>query len=128
MVLLPLSVVLLGLVMMMERINGAARWMTFMGIQFQPSEVAKMAVIIVTAFILSKGQDEDGASPKAFKRIMIITGVVCLLIAPENLSTAALLFGVVVHRTGGNKETVDIGRCFGRSSNHRCSIPGTDQE
>ena len=54
--LLPLSVVLLGLVMMMERINGAARWMTFMGIQFQPSEVAKMAVIIVTAFILSKGQ------------------------------------------------------------------------
>lgn len=50
--LLPLSVVLLGLVMMMERINGAARWMTFMGIQFQPSEVAKMAVIIVTAFIL----------------------------------------------------------------------------
>ena len=93
--LLPLSVVLLGLVMMMERINGAARWMTFMGIQFQPSEVAKMAVIIVTAFILSKGQDEDWASPKAFKRIMIITGVVCLLIAPENLSTAALLFGVV---------------------------------
>ena len=26
---------------------------------------------------------------------MIITGVICLLIAPENLSTAALLFGVV---------------------------------
>lgn len=93
--LLPLSAVLLILVMMMERINGAARWMTFMGIQFQPSEVAKMAVIIVTAFILSKGQDEQGASPKAFKRIMIITGAICLLIAPENLSTAALLFGVV---------------------------------
>lgn len=55
----------------------------------------KMAVIIVTAFILSKGQDEDGANPKAFKRIMIITGIICLLIAPENLSTAALLFGVV---------------------------------
>ena len=91
--LLPASAILLILVMMMERINGAARWMTFMGIQFQPSEIAKMAVIIVTAFILSKGQDEDGANPKAFKRIMIITGVICLLIAPENLSTAALLFG-----------------------------------
>ena len=79
--LLPASAILLILVMMMERINGAARWMTFMGIQFQPSEIAKMAVIIVTAFILSKGQDEDGANPKAFKRIMIITGVICLLIA-----------------------------------------------
>lgn len=93
--LLPISAVLLGLVMLMERVNGAARWMTFMGIQFQPSEIAKMAVIIVTAFILSKGQDEDGASPKAFKRIMIITALICVLIAPENLSTAALLFGVV---------------------------------
>lgn len=93
--LLPFSVVLLAVVMMMERINGAARWMTFMGVQFQPSEVAKMAVIIVTAFILSKGQDEKGAGPKAFKRILIITGVICLLIAPENLSTAALLFGVI---------------------------------
>ena len=61
--LLPASAILLVLVMMMERINGAARWMTFMGIQFQPSEIAKMAVIIVTAFILSKGQDEDGANP-----------------------------------------------------------------
>ena len=94
--LLPISVVLLALVMMMERINGAARWMTFMGVQFQPSEIAKMAVIIVTAFILSKGQTEEGANPKAFKRILIIVSVICLLIAPENLSTAALLFGVVV--------------------------------
>ena len=31
--LLPASAILLILVMMMERINGAARWMTFMGIQ-----------------------------------------------------------------------------------------------
>ncbi|MDO4164776.1 MAG: FtsW/RodA/SpoVE family cell cycle protein [Bacteroides sp.] len=93
--LLPLSAVLLAVVMMMERINGAARWMSVMGVQFQPSEIAKMAVVIVTAFILSKGQSEDGANPKAFKRIMIITGIICLLIAPENLSTAALLFGVV---------------------------------
>ena len=99
-----------------------------------------MAVIIVTAFILSKGQDEDGASPKAFKRIMIITGIICLLIAPENLSTAALLFGVVylmmfIGRVAMKKLLIlagglagDIGRCSGRSSNHRCSIPGTDQE
>ena len=90
-----LSVVLLALVMRMERINGAARWMTFMGVQFQPSEVAKMAVIIAVSFILSKKQDEYGANPKAFKYIMILTGLVFILIAPENLSTAMLLFGVV---------------------------------
>ena len=98
--LLPLSCILLIFVMGMgiitgDRVNGAARWMTFFGIQFQPSELAKMAVIIVTAFILSKFQEEDGANPKAFKYIMWIIGIVFILIAPENGSTAALLAGVV---------------------------------
>ena len=96
----PISTILLAFVMAMgvltgDRINGAARWMTFFGIQFQPSELAKMAVIVATAFILSKLQDEDGANPKAFKYIMIIVGIAFVLIAPENGSTAALLFGVV---------------------------------
>ena len=98
--LLPLSCILLLFVMGMgiitgDRVNGAARWMTFFGIQFQPSELANMAVIIVTAFILSKFQEEDGANPKAFKYIMWIIGIVFILIAPENGSTAALLAGVV---------------------------------
>ena len=98
--LLPLSCVLLIFVMGMgiitgDRVNGAARWMTFFGIQFQPSELAKMAVIIVTAYILSKFQEEESANPKAFKYIMWIIGIVFILIAPENGSTAALLFGVV---------------------------------
>lgn len=96
----PLSTILLAFVMMMglvtgDRVNGAARWMTFFGIQFQPSELAKMAVIVSTAFILSKMQDENGANPKAFKYIMILLGIAFILIAPENGSTAALLFGVV---------------------------------
>lgn len=98
--LLPISAILLIFVMGMglitgDRVNGAARWMTFFGIQFQPSELAKMAVIIVTAFILSRFQEEDNAHPKAFKYIMWITCIVFALIAPENGSTAALLFGVV---------------------------------
>ena len=98
--LLPISCILLLFVMGMgfitgDRVNGAARWMTFFGIQFQPSELAKMAVIIVTAFILSKFQEEDGANPKAFKYILWIIGIVFILIAPENGSTAALLAGVV---------------------------------
>ncbi len=98
--LLPLSVALLAFVMIMGifgdgRVNGAARWMTFMGVQFQPSEIAKMAMVIVTAFILSKGQTETGAAPKAFKHIMCIACVVCGLIIPENYSTGMLLFGTV---------------------------------
>ncbi len=96
----PISVALLAFVLLMgivtgDRVNGAARWMSFMGIQFQPSELAKMAVIIVVSFILSKNQEEEGAHPRAFTYILCFTGLVCALIAPENLSTAMLLFGVV---------------------------------
>lgn len=98
--LLPISFGLLLFVMLMgfisgDRVNGAARWMSFMGVQFQPSELAKMAVVIVTAFILSRGQTEEGANPKAFKHIMIITCLMCALIVPENYSTGALLFATV---------------------------------
>ena len=80
-----------------QNINGAGRWIRIplIGITFQPSEIAKMAVFIVTAYILSKGQSENGASPKAFKQILIITGIVCALILPENYSTGMLLFATV---------------------------------
>ena len=66
----PVSVVLLAFVTLMgvitgDRVNGAARWMSFMGLQFQPSELAKMAVVIAVSFILSKKQDDEGANPKA---------------------------------------------------------------
>jgi cell division protein FtsW len=96
----PLSVILLVLTMIMgyfmdSRVNGAARWMNFFGFQFQPSEVAKLALILIVARILSqKSSEEDDG--KTFKRIMIRTLPICLLIAPENLSTAVLLFGIVM--------------------------------
>lgn len=93
--LVPGSIVLLFLVTLMTRVNGAARWMSIFGIQFQPSEFGKMAVIISVASILASNQDEDGSNNRAFKLIMLITAPICLLIAPENLSTAVMLFGVV---------------------------------
>lgn len=116
--LLPLSCIMLVAAMFMMRINDAGRWIDIMGIRFQPSEFAKMAVIIVTASILSKGQDENGASPKAFKRIMLVTVIICGLILPENFSTAALLFGVVflmmfIGRVAARKLLMLIGGCVG---------------
>lgn len=114
MLLLPISVVMLIAVMFMGRINNAARWIEFAGIQFQPSEFAKMAVVIVTAFILSKGRTEDGANPKAFKHILIIAGVICGIILPENFSTAFLLFGVVILMMYiGHVKIMQLAKLFG---------------
>ena len=96
-VLLPVSVVLLVLVPILGVVaNNASRALSIGGIQFQPVEFAKMALVLAVAVILSKVQGEDGANPKAFKYLLWPTFIVCGLIAPQNLSTAVLLFGVIV--------------------------------
>ena len=102
----PISLVLLAFVTLMgiitgDRVNGAARWMTFMGLQFQPSELAKMAVIIAVSFILSKRQDEEGANPKAFKYIMILTGLVLILIGALGVGTVVAIPAKTLHSTPG---------------------------
>ena len=90
--LLPLSWIALASVLILGAFtNGAKRWIELGGIQFQPSEFAKMGTIISVAFILSLFQEEEGTNKKAFKYIMIVTGVTCALIVTENLSTAVLL-------------------------------------
>ena len=90
--LLPISWVLLIAVFAIGAFtNGARRWIDLGFFQFQPSEVAKMATIISVAYILSRTQEEKGANPKAFRYILWVTGLSCLLIFSENLSTAVLL-------------------------------------
>lgn len=96
-ILLPISLVLLAITLgTSERSNDAARWFDLGLFSFQPSEVAKGTVVITVALILSRMQGPDGADKRAFKWIMWVTAPVCILILPENLSTACLLFGVVV--------------------------------
>lgn len=77
------------------RVNNAARWISIFGIQFQPSEFAKLAMVIVTAFILSKTQRSEAMLDKAFWIILALTGVFAALIVPENGSTAVMLCLVV---------------------------------
>ena len=78
-----------------ESTNGSQRWIEFLGIQFQPSELAKGAVILATAQILSAMQTPEGTDRRAFKYIMFVTIPMVLLIMRENLSTAVLLSAVV---------------------------------
>lgn len=75
--------------------NGAARWVGFMGMQFQPSEIAKGALVLATAQILSAMQTDKGADKHAFKYILIVCAFVVPLILVENFSTAALICVVI---------------------------------
>lgn len=76
--------------------NGAQRWISFFGMQFQPSEIAKGTLVLATAQILSAMQTENGADKHAFKYVMWTSAPILLLIVRENFSTAFLLGAVIV--------------------------------
>jgi cell division protein FtsW len=84
--------------------NGARRWVEFAGLSMQPSELAKIAVVVWTAMLAAK----KGAEMRSFRRgvlpIMVIVGPLMGLIFLEpNLSMAllvTLLAGVVMFSAG----------------------------
>lgn len=94
--LLVLSIVALVTVLIAgQSTNGAQRWISIIGIQFQPSEIAKGTMVLATAQILSAMQTEQGADKNAFKYILIVSGCIVPFIMVENLSTAMLLCLVI---------------------------------
>ena len=95
-ILVPLAFVMLILVFVCgTKENDAARWLKIGFIPIQPSEIAKGAMVLATAQILSAMQTADGAAPKAMKYVLITGAFLILPIAPENLSTAVMLSFVV---------------------------------
>ncbi|MBR1666357.1 MAG: FtsW/RodA/SpoVE family cell cycle protein [Bacteroidaceae bacterium] len=76
--------------------NDAARWMDLGFFSFQPSELAKGSLVMLSAVLLSYFRDENGATSTAFKWVLGITCVICALIVTENLSTAALTFLIIL--------------------------------
>ena len=75
-------------------LNQAPRWLTLpvVGITFQTSDLAKLALIMFVARLLSKKQGQIKDLKSAFLPIIFPVVLVCALILPANLSTAAVLF------------------------------------
>jgi Bacterial cell division membrane protein len=94
-VLLPLiCLVLIATRFFGTAINGSYRWLTIGGQTIQPSEFAKLSLMVLTAFILSRRKDTPDDS--SFKWILIFSGVTCSIILVDNFSTAAMLFMIVM--------------------------------
>ena len=79
-------------------LNDASRWVKipFIGLTFQTSDLAKLALITFLARMLTKKQENIKDVKKAFLPIMGSVCVVFILIALANLSTALMLFGVSI--------------------------------
>jgi len=76
-------------------VNEASRWLTipFIGISFQSSDIAKLAVILFLARALALRQDNIQDLKGSFIPIVWPIALVTILIFPANLSTAVLVFG-----------------------------------
>jgi len=85
-------------------INGARRWVDAGPINFQPSELARLAVVIWCAMLASKKGEQVREFKKGVLPFMVMLGLVAALIGLEpNLSMAtlvALLGGVVLFASG----------------------------
>lgn len=90
-----LSILLLMLVPFIGiEINGGKRWLKIFFITFQPSELTRLTLINFTATLL-RGSNGKHSSPRVFWTILVATGITCLLIFMENISTAVFLALIV---------------------------------
>jgi cell division protein FtsW len=77
------------------RINDGSRWIKLpvINMTFQTSDFAKLALFMYLSRQLSRSQNVIKDFKKGFLPVIIPVGIICLLIAPANLSTALLVGG-----------------------------------
>jgi cell division protein FtsW len=75
------------------RLNEGSRWirLPIINLTFQTSDLAKLALFMYLGRLLSKRQHVIKDFRKGFLPIIIPVGIICILIAPANLSTALLV-------------------------------------
>ncbi|HQW70255.1 MAG: FtsW/RodA/SpoVE family cell cycle protein [Saprospiraceae bacterium] len=94
-----ISIMLLVLVLFFGiEVNGAKRWLPlpFVGLTIQPADIAKLALMVYLARTISGSQTKIKNDISVFWSLLIPTLLVCILILPNNLSTAALLFATSI--------------------------------
>src|SRR5271170_4969290 len=75
------------------RLNEGSRWirLPIINMTFQTSDLAKLALFMYLSRLLSKKQDVIKDFRSGFIPVITPVAIVCLLIAPANLSTALLI-------------------------------------
>ena len=87
--LLQASVLVIG-----KEFNGAKRWLKIGPVQFQPSEVSKIAAIVFIAYAVYKNRRALDQI-QGFIRVAIYISPLILLIVKENLSSAIIVAGIM---------------------------------
>lgn len=104
--LMGVTVILLIIVLFMARTKGTKRWIYLPGIGFQPSEIAKFAVIVLFAYIISNNHKKMQTLTYGVLPFILILGCLAgLLLAEPHLSATILIFsiGFVMMLVGGTR-------------------------
>ena len=88
--LLSLAVLLFG-----DEYNGSKRWLSIGPLSFQPSEFAKVAVILLLTFILIRTDEKKQGIGYMIRTMAILLPIVGL-VGTNNLSTAIIILGIGV--------------------------------
>ena len=90
------SLALLAIVLFMPEYNGCKRWIVLPGLgTLQPSEIAKFAVVLVFAHIISLNHDRMQTFATGVLPFMVILGAVTVLMLLEpHLSGTLLILGI----------------------------------
>ncbi|MCM1282561.1 MAG: putative lipid II flippase FtsW [Muribaculaceae bacterium] len=75
--------------------HGSSRWLEIGPVSFQPSEIAKLAVILFMAVLVEKISKQMGDFATIIK-IVVIMAPLLAVVAISNLSTAVIIFGIIV--------------------------------
>lgn len=88
---------LLMVLLMGQEVKGASRWVRLGPINFQPSELAKFALVLHTAVLLSANKLVVREWRKGMLPVLMWAVPICILIAVQpNFSTASVVFLIVM--------------------------------
>ena len=79
-----------------QKYNGAARWIQFGPVRFQPAEFAKLAIVLFLAHSLSKNQALLGSFFHGFlPYLLIVTALVALILRQPDMGSSALIVALL---------------------------------
>ena len=89
--LLVLTLVLLALCLVMPALGATQRWIHFYGLRFQPSELAKISLVLFIALQLEKKKDELDKASSLLLPLAIVFLTILLIIIEPDYGTAILI-------------------------------------
>jgi cell division protein FtsW len=93
--LLIVTILLLVAVFGFRPVNGARRWIRLGGFSMQPSEIAKLSLVLFLARFLEQRAGEESSFWKTFLPCFAILGVVAGLVAKETDLGTALMLAII---------------------------------